>query len=98
MPAAVRSFPGLPILVVRLEGMDAARREHAAVWWTSQGVERPVGPARGQAGDVNLAVVPGRLSVWVDEGPRLDIEIATSERVWCTLGPGGLAIDRREPR
>ncbi len=87
-PDPVRAVrPLLAMLVIRAE------RAHE-IWW-SDGAVAPRGPARLEAGEANVLVFPGRLAVWADGGPRQDVEVGPCETVWCTLGPGGLTIDRR---
>jgi hypothetical protein len=79
-----------PLLVVRTDA--------AEVWWSGGGAETPRGPNRPEGGEANLLVFPGKLSLWAGEGPRYELAVEGNETVWCTLGPEGLGIERRERR
>jgi len=62
--------------------------------WSMCGAQR-VGPARPDAGQLNLVVGPGKVTLWTGDGPHEQLDVADRETVWCTLGPAGLTIDRR---
>jgi hypothetical protein len=90
----------LAVLVLRVVDAEGRRRERAAVWCESK--EKmplfPVGSAWCDAGEVNLVLLPGVLTLWADDGPRGEITLADHEIAWCTLGPKGLVVEERETR
>lgn len=96
VPESVRPVATiLPMLVVRVVDATGAPRSDAQVWWKcGEGTHPLAHPV--EAGEVRLLVLPGKLSVGVGDGPGAEIEVGKDETVWCTFGPAGLVIDRRE--
>jgi hypothetical protein len=88
----------LPLLVVRVVDAEGRPRQRAGVWWTRAEEVRAIGPALCDAGEVNLVLLPGVVTLWADAGPRAEILLADHEIVRCTLGPKGLVVEDRETR
>jgi hypothetical protein len=97
-PESVQPW-SLPVLVLRVVGSDGSPRDGARVWCLIPGFEGPQGPALAEHGALNLAApFGGTLTLWMEGGPKCEIEMEALERVWATLGPAGLVIDAREGR
>ena len=91
-PETVRPLkPLLPMLVVRTGGAPE-------VWWAGGAMDGSEGPTPAEKGELNLLVLPGKLALWTHDSPHYEIEVEGGETVWCSLGPEGLGIDRREKR
>lgn len=90
-PALLRTLaPVVSMLVVRT-------RDAPEVRWAS-GDGPPRGPCSTVEGALNLLVGPGKVAIWTGDGPRHEVDVGWQETVWCTIGAGGLAIERREAR
>jgi hypothetical protein len=91
-PDRVRPMePLLPVLVVRTAAPE--------VWFGGPAPPETEWRCPVEGGGLNLLVFFGPVTIRTGDGPRYPLpEVATNETVWCTLGPEGLGIERREAR